>query len=86
METKWLEDFLSLARTMNFSRSADERFVTQPAFSRRIKALEVWAGAPTKWLEDFLSLAIWTQPSAKPIASVVRSYSPSLHRSRGQPL
>ncbi len=46
METKWLEDFLSLARTMNFSRSADERFVTQPAFSRRIKALEVWAGTP----------------------------------------
>lgn len=46
METKWLEDFLSLARTMNFSRSADERFITQPAFSRRIKALEVWAGTP----------------------------------------
>lgn len=46
METKWLEDFLSLARRLNFSRSADERFVTQPAFSRRIKALEVWAGTP----------------------------------------
>jgi DNA-binding transcriptional LysR family regulator len=46
METKWLEDFLSLARTLNFSRSADERFVTQPAFSRRIKALEVWVGVP----------------------------------------
>ncbi|MGI9334753.1 MAG: LysR family transcriptional regulator [Gammaproteobacteria bacterium] len=46
MEIKWLEDFLSLARTRNFSRSADERFVTQPAFSRRIKALEIWAGAP----------------------------------------
>ncbi len=46
METKWLEDFLSLARTMNFSRSADERFITQPAFSRRIKELEVWSGTP----------------------------------------
>ncbi len=44
MDIKWLEDFLSLAKTMNFSRSADERFVTQPAFSRRIKALETWAG------------------------------------------
>ena len=44
METKWLEDFLSLTRTKNVSRSADERFVTQPAFSRRIKSLEVWAG------------------------------------------
>jgi DNA-binding transcriptional LysR family regulator len=46
METNWLEDFLSLARTLNFSRSADERFVTQPAFSRRIKSLEVWVGVP----------------------------------------
>lgn len=44
METSWLEDFLSLARTQNFSRSAEERNVTQPAFSRRIKSLEVWLG------------------------------------------
>ncbi len=40
IETKWLEDFLSLAQTQSFSRSADERHMTQPAFSRRIKALE----------------------------------------------
>lgn len=40
IETKWLEDFLSLARTQSFSRSAEERHMTQPAFSRRIKALE----------------------------------------------
>ncbi|MDV7341212.1 LysR substrate-binding domain-containing protein [Terasakiella sp. A23] len=44
MEIKWLEDFLSLASTGNFSRSADMRNVTQPAFSRRIKSLEMWAG------------------------------------------
>lgn len=44
MELKWLEDFLSLARTRNFSRSSEERNVTQPAFSRRIKALESWVG------------------------------------------
>lgn len=46
MELKWLEDFVSLANTGNFSRSAEERNVTQPAFSRRIKALELWLGAP----------------------------------------
>ncbi len=46
MDIKWLEDFLSISRTLNFSRSADERFVTQPAFSRRIKALEAWVGVP----------------------------------------
>lgn len=44
METKWLEDFISLAETRSFSRSAQLRHVTQPAFSRRIQALEGWAG------------------------------------------
>ena len=45
MEIKWLEDFLSLVDTRNFSRSADLRYTTQPAFSRRIKSLEEWVGA-----------------------------------------
>lgn len=44
METKWLEDFVSLAETRSFSRSAVLRHVTQPAFSRRIQSLESWAG------------------------------------------
>jgi DNA-binding transcriptional LysR family regulator len=44
MDTKWLEDFVSLAQTRSFSRSAQLRHVTQPAFSRRIQSLEAWAG------------------------------------------
>ncbi len=44
MDVRWLEDFLSLANTRNFSRSAEVRFTTQPAFSRRIKSLEEWLG------------------------------------------
>lgn len=44
VETKWLEDFVSLAETRSFSRSAVLRHVTQPALSRRIQALEAWAG------------------------------------------
>ncbi len=44
MELKWLEDFVSLAETRSFSRSAALRHVTQPAFSRRIQALEAWVG------------------------------------------
>src|SRR5690606_13680515 len=44
METKWLEDFVSRAETRSFSRSAQLRHVTQPAFSRRIQSLEAWAG------------------------------------------
>lgn len=46
MEIKWLLDFMSLVDTRNFSRSADQRATTQPAFSRRIRALEDWMGAP----------------------------------------
>ncbi len=46
MELKWLEDFLALAEHRNFSRAAEARHVTQPAFSRRIRALESWIGTP----------------------------------------
>ncbi|VTU21864.1 Quorum-sensing regulator protein D [Variovorax sp. PBL-H6] len=44
MNFLWFEDFLVLAETGNFSRAAEERHVTQPAFSRRIRALEDWLG------------------------------------------
>lgn len=46
MELDWLEDFLALVDSGNFSRAAETRHLTQPAFSRRIKALEDWAGTP----------------------------------------
>ena len=45
MDHKWLEDFVMLARERNFSKAAALRHVTQPQFSRRIRALELWAGA-----------------------------------------
>src|SRR3569623_182820 len=44
MELSWLEDYLELCRTGNFSRAAEARNLTQPAFSRRIRALEEWTG------------------------------------------
>ncbi|MBD9525638.1 MULTISPECIES: LysR family transcriptional regulator [Paracoccus] len=44
MDFKWLEDFMTLAETRSFSRSAELRGVTQSAFSRRIRALEEWIG------------------------------------------
>lgn len=46
MDLNWLRDFECLARTQNFTRAADERNITQSAFSRRIKALESWVGLP----------------------------------------
>ena len=44
MNLTWLEDFLALAASGNFSRAAEERASSQPAFSRRIRGLEEWIG------------------------------------------
>jgi len=46
MEIKWLHDFLALSAEGNFRIAAAQRGVSQPAFSRRIQALEAWIGAP----------------------------------------
>ena len=46
MELDWLEDFLALAEHQHFGRAAEARNVSQPAFSRRIRLLETWLGAP----------------------------------------
>ena len=46
MDLNWLRDFECLARTLNFTRAAEERNITQSAFSRRIKGLESWVGLP----------------------------------------
>ncbi|MGI4744760.1 MAG: LysR substrate-binding domain-containing protein [Janthinobacterium lividum] len=46
LDLAYLEDFQALSETGNFSRAALQRAMTQPAFSRRIRALEDWAGTP----------------------------------------
>lgn len=46
MQIKWLEDLVALAQTRSFTRAAELRHVTHPAFGRRIRDLERWAGAP----------------------------------------
>lgn len=46
MDCKWLEDFLALCQYGNYSLAAEERHITQPALSRRIKALEEVLGVP----------------------------------------
>ncbi len=46
MQTKWLEDLIALAHTGSLTRAAQQRHMTHPAFGRRIRALEAWAGAP----------------------------------------
>lgn len=46
MELQWIEDFLALCQTRNFTRAAEARCTTQPAYSRRVQRLEEWLGAP----------------------------------------
>jgi len=46
MDTSWLADLRALAKTLNFSRAAELRNITQPAFGRRIRSLEAWCGSP----------------------------------------
>ena len=45
MDTRWIQDFVTLAELQNFTRAAEVRNVSQAAFSRRIQALEQWVGA-----------------------------------------
>jgi LysR family transcriptional regulator, hypochlorite-specific transcription factor HypT len=44
MDLNWLTDFVALTESGSFSRAAAQRHITQPAFSRRIRALEHWTG------------------------------------------
>jgi len=44
VDINWLQDFVCFARVLNFTKAAEERNVTQSAFSRRIKSLENWVG------------------------------------------
>ena len=46
MDLKWIEDLIALGSTGSLTRAAAQRHVTPPAFGRRIRALEAWAGMP----------------------------------------
>ena len=45
MDTRWLQDFVTLSEVRNFTRAAELRNLSQAAFSRRIQSLEQWLGA-----------------------------------------
>lgn len=81
MELKWLEDFISLATTRNFSRAAEDRGVTQPAFSRRIKALEQWVGAP---LVDRSSYPAALTPAGAAFRSAIEDVVRQIHAARDE--
>lgn len=86
MELRWLEDFIALARTQHFSRAAEERNITQPTFSRRIKLLEETMGVT---LVDRHTLPLSLTPagevflnSAQRIASIMQDTKQRCHEIR----
>ena len=46
MQLKWLADLQAVVDAGSFKAAAELRHVTAPAFGRRLKALEQWAGVP----------------------------------------
>jgi DNA-binding transcriptional LysR family regulator len=44
MDLGWLEDYIALRELGSFTAAAERRNLSQPAFSRRIQALEAWLG------------------------------------------
>ena len=52
MELQWIDDFLVLCQTRNFTRAAEARCTTQSAYSRRVQRLEEWLGASLFYRES----------------------------------
>tara|TARA_R110001583_G_scaffold112883_1_gene262987 strand:+ start:5195 stop:6112 length:918 start_codon:yes stop_codon:yes gene_type:complete len=81
MELKWLEDYLALAEHGSFSKAADARFVTQPAFSRRIRALENWLGIE---LVDRQQYPTTLTPTGKDFVKQAQQWIEQFYTSRAQ--
>ncbi|HUI22556.1 MAG TPA: LysR family transcriptional regulator [Methylocella sp.] len=52
MELQWIDDFIALCNTRNFTRAAEARCTTQSAYSRRVQRLEEWLGAQLFYRES----------------------------------
>lgn len=62
MKLMWIEDLLAIAETRSLTEAAERRNVTQPAFSRRIRAIEEHLG---------IELVDRSRKPARPIAAVL---------------
>ncbi|MGI9463118.1 MAG: LysR family transcriptional regulator [Aestuariivirgaceae bacterium] len=79
MDMNWLEDFVCFARTLSFTRAAEERNVTQSAFSRRIQSLELWTGMA---LVDRKSYPARLSPAGEDFLPIAKSVLLQLLRTR----
>ena len=81
MEITWLEDLIELDATRNFSVAAAARHITQPAFSRRIKALENWIGTQ---LIDRSTFPVKLTPAGEVVLESARTLSQDMYRLRDE--
>lgn len=81
MEITWLEDLIELDATRNFSVAATARHITQPAFSRRIKALENWIGTQ---LIDRSTYPVKLTPAGEIVLESARTLSRDMYRLRDE--
>ncbi|MGB7204033.1 MAG: LysR family transcriptional regulator [Anderseniella sp.] len=79
MDTNWLEDFVSFARSLNFTKAAAERNITQSAFSRRIQSLETWLGVE---LIDRKTFPATLSPAGDEFLPTAKRMIQALHRGR----
>lgn len=83
MNLEWLEDFITLTKERNFSRAAQRRNVTQPAFGRRISSLEAWVGTP---LFSRSPQGAQVTPAGENFTAMAESLVRDLYRARAQAL
>lgn len=81
MELKWLEDYLALVDAGNFTTAANLRHLSQPAFSRRIQALESWLGVE---LIDRSKKPFRFTPAAKAHEATLRNLVNAMYQARNQ--
>ena len=67
IDTKWLKDFLALAELQHFTRAAEARNITQPAFGRHIRSLEKAVG---KTLIERTTTPISLTPSGRQFKNI----------------
>lgn len=81
MKIEWIEDFFALIEVGTFSKAAELRHVTQPAFSRRIRQLEEWLGVD---LIDRSSAKLLLTPHAQTYKAPMREWLAHLYAMRSR--
>lgn len=87
MDVGWIDDLIAIEEKGSLSKAADARNVTQPAFSRRIAAIEHWLGAeivnrsnrPLRLTPEMAAL----MPTLHEVAATLRHLRSELQASQG---